>query len=235
MALINCPECGKEISDKAVSCPSCGCPVCNETNDTLEEMDNRVILISDENIKGYWSVGRLVIGVISIVLFVLVSLQSCAAGIYNTFQATGETSGSRGFFLAFSMLIAGIIGICTRNSKEKTGAIVSMLFYWIGAFFTIGVGRVYADLPIWGIISFGFGVVYLVVVFKTKAIDKYEDDEKETENNNSLSDVIITVLSILLFYPVGIFIMWYSKTFNKTIRIIITCFFVLATVIYFFK
>lgn len=24
--LIQCPECGKEISDKAASCPSCGCP-----------------------------------------------------------------------------------------------------------------------------------------------------------------------------------------------------------------
>lgn len=26
MALINCPECGREISDKAVACPNCGCP-----------------------------------------------------------------------------------------------------------------------------------------------------------------------------------------------------------------
>lgn len=24
MAMISCPECGKEVSDKAVSCPSCG-------------------------------------------------------------------------------------------------------------------------------------------------------------------------------------------------------------------
>ena len=27
MALINCPECGKQISDKAVSCPNCGNPM----------------------------------------------------------------------------------------------------------------------------------------------------------------------------------------------------------------
>lgn len=27
MALINCPECGKGISDKAKSCPNCGCPI----------------------------------------------------------------------------------------------------------------------------------------------------------------------------------------------------------------
>ena len=27
MALINCPECGKEISDKAIACPNCGNPI----------------------------------------------------------------------------------------------------------------------------------------------------------------------------------------------------------------
>lgn len=31
MALITCPECGKEISDKATTCPNCGAPV-NTTN-----------------------------------------------------------------------------------------------------------------------------------------------------------------------------------------------------------
>ena len=27
MALIKCPECGREVSDKAGSCPNCGCPI----------------------------------------------------------------------------------------------------------------------------------------------------------------------------------------------------------------
>lgn len=27
MAIISCPECGKQISDRAVSCPDCGCPI----------------------------------------------------------------------------------------------------------------------------------------------------------------------------------------------------------------
>lgn len=27
MALIKCPECGREISDRASTCPGCGCPV----------------------------------------------------------------------------------------------------------------------------------------------------------------------------------------------------------------
>lgn len=27
MALIKCQECGKEISNKANTCPNCGCPI----------------------------------------------------------------------------------------------------------------------------------------------------------------------------------------------------------------
>ena len=29
MALIKCPDCGKQISDKAGACPNCGCPIAN--------------------------------------------------------------------------------------------------------------------------------------------------------------------------------------------------------------
>lgn len=32
MALIKCPECGKEVSDKAGKCPNCGCPVGTPSN-----------------------------------------------------------------------------------------------------------------------------------------------------------------------------------------------------------
>ena len=27
MAMIKCPECGKDVSDRASSCPNCGCPI----------------------------------------------------------------------------------------------------------------------------------------------------------------------------------------------------------------
>ena len=37
MALIMCPECGKEISDKALSCPNCGLPIAdNISNGTVK-------------------------------------------------------------------------------------------------------------------------------------------------------------------------------------------------------
>lgn len=45
MALIKCPECGKEISDKSLSCPNCGCPASgflkqNEVEKTKNENEN---------------------------------------------------------------------------------------------------------------------------------------------------------------------------------------------------
>ena len=36
MALINCPECGKEISDRVKACPNCGFPLQEETNEVKQ-------------------------------------------------------------------------------------------------------------------------------------------------------------------------------------------------------
>ena len=52
MALINCPECGKEISDKAESCPNCGYRLIeeNRNNSVLAEKcrtkKNRLLLLA---------------------------------------------------------------------------------------------------------------------------------------------------------------------------------------------
>lgn len=36
MALIACTECGKEVSDKAASCPSCGAPISENSSVSLD-------------------------------------------------------------------------------------------------------------------------------------------------------------------------------------------------------
>lgn len=48
MAMMKCPECGKEISDRAVYCPNCGCPIeCHDESysivpsNNLKENDNK--------------------------------------------------------------------------------------------------------------------------------------------------------------------------------------------------
>lgn len=57
MALINCPECGREISSKSKMCLYCGCP-CDEWEDCIQETEEHqssntsecVEIIEDENI-----------------------------------------------------------------------------------------------------------------------------------------------------------------------------------------
>jgi hypothetical protein len=46
MALIKCPECGKEISDQANSCPNCGVPIHNvPTNQSTKGKLGNVFII----------------------------------------------------------------------------------------------------------------------------------------------------------------------------------------------
>lgn len=42
MALITCPECGKQISDRATSCPGCGYPLADEVLEIEQENTNIV-------------------------------------------------------------------------------------------------------------------------------------------------------------------------------------------------
>lgn len=120
---------------------------------------------------------KLIMEIISIVLFALVSLQSCAAGMANSLQNNGETSGAAGLMLAFCMLIAGIIGICTR--KNRTGGIAAGIFYLMGGLIGIsnyGNGS-FADLAIWSVLCFIFGGVFLLGSLRTE--NKAEPEKKE--------------------------------------------------------
>ena len=103
---------------------------------------------------------KLVIGIISMVLFVLVSFQSCAAGLGNALSDNGEVSGTAGMLLAFCMLIAGIVGVATR--KSKGGGIVAGVFYLFGGLLGIANYGSFSDLAIWAVLCFIFGAIFII-------------------------------------------------------------------------
>ena len=105
-------------------------------------------------------VSRLVIGIVSIVLFVLISFQSCAAGLGNALENNGEVSGTAGFLLACCMLIAGITGICCKRLKK--GTIVAGCFYAFGGLLGITNVGSYSDLQVWSILCFIFAAVFII-------------------------------------------------------------------------
>lgn len=57
MAMMKCPECGKEISDKAEKCPSCGCPSSewNDANMKLSNLKEKDIYNIIEKISGKYN------------------------------------------------------------------------------------------------------------------------------------------------------------------------------------
>ncbi|MGM9763506.1 MAG: DUF308 domain-containing protein [Candidatus Cryptobacteroides sp.] len=109
---------------------------------------------------------KLIIGILSIILCVFITFQSCAAGLSNALSENNESSGSAGLFVAICMLISGIVGIATRNNAKKGSNITVAIFYIIAGIAGISMHGSYNDLIIWSILCFIFGVVYLAAAFK---------------------------------------------------------------------
>lgn len=77
MALINCPECGKEISDKVKACPHCGYSFSekeNTTNQTTEITDSNNQLEELKISKGKKFKSRIKIIIVAGLIIVLISL-----------------------------------------------------------------------------------------------------------------------------------------------------------------
>lgn len=141
-------------------------------DDTKTTNESNIIYVEKEKEKGFWSAGRLVIGILSMVLFIFIAFQSCAAGLSNALEENNAASGSAGLFTAIMFLAAGIVGVCTRNAKGIVGPIITAVLYFIGALFTIGTGDTYGDLPIWGGLSVIFGILFVICAVKTKLNQK---------------------------------------------------------------
>ncbi len=92
---------------------------------------------------------KLVSGILSIVLFAVVSFQSCAAGVANTLAENGEISGSAGILVAILMLTGGIVSISTRKSMGKGGDIALIILFGLAALVGFTNYGSYSDLAIW--------------------------------------------------------------------------------------
>lgn len=116
MAIISCPECGKEISDKAACCPNCGYPIqkAEETkakNNNVENQQKDYTKIAAEaekkTVESRMTRGNHSAGIAGTVLGIIALL----AGIFD-----GEFALILGglFFLAL-----GIVTLGSRNKDKK--------------------------------------------------------------------------------------------------------------------
>lgn len=119
-------------------------------------------------------VAKLVIGIVSFVLSIVVLFQSCAVGLGTALQNnTTDTSGGMGIFVAVLMIVAGIVAIAGK--KSKGGAIATSVIYVIAGILGVAATGMFKDLIIWGIINFIFAAVFIVSIF----VQKYEKKAAE--------------------------------------------------------
>ncbi len=118
---------------------------------------------------------RMIIGIISMVLFLIIGLQSCAAGLGNAMAENGEISGSAGIFLAFLMLIAGIIGVAGK--KSKGASVTAGIFYAVGGLLGISNAGSFSDLKVWSVLSFIFAAVFVITGIMQKKEISAENDK----------------------------------------------------------
>lgn len=191
-----CTNCGKEINDQVKFCPECGYPMTESgqkevqnTKGQSAEVVNPVPIVRSAggetvqpigrteispkseslSIAMLFGICRLVIGIISIVLCIVISLQSCVVGAVNLVADSGSVSGTAGVILAVSWLVAGIVGIAGR--KHVAAVSTAAGFYFFGGLMALVDVGFYQDLVIWGFLSFAFGtILVLAVVFRKHEI-----------------------------------------------------------------
>lgn len=108
MALIKCSECGKEVSDKAASCPNCGAPIKALTNDVIMIQVDRDpsqpflgTIVDIKDLTGRVLASGKAGAVLSFkskqpvrITFNIVTKRGCALRLYH--QLTGENIKQRG-------------------------------------------------------------------------------------------------------------------------------------------
>lgn len=111
---------------------------------------------------------KLVSGILSMILFVLVAVQSCAAGMVNVLENNGEMSGTTGIFVGLLLLAGGIVSVATRKSQGKGGNIALVILFGLAALIGFGGYGSYSDLVIWAFWCLINAVLAVVAIIKNK-------------------------------------------------------------------
>lgn len=115
---------------------------------------------------------KLVSGIISCVVFVVIIFQSCATGVVNVIEDNStDTSAGGGVLLAFILLVAGLTSACAWKSNSRGVDVALVLLFGLAAlagFLNLGV---FKDLEVWSwwaAICAGMAVISLFIPRKKK-------------------------------------------------------------------
>lgn len=93
---------------------------------------------------------KLVSGIISCVVFIIITFQSCATGVVNALDDnSSDTSAGGGIILAFVLLVAGLTSACAWKSTSRGVDIALIILFGLAASAGFANLGVFTDLEVW--------------------------------------------------------------------------------------
>lgn len=161
-----CKKCGKEIPEAAKFCTNCGTALASPENEHIpqnpsisENNQNKTAPTNNNQLKtAKYQTARFVISILTLVLSLLILLQSCAVGVANAIDESSDLGGTVGLVLCICWWVAAILNL--SKNKEIGAVKTSMWFYIVGGCLALFMGgSIFEDLMIYGIASLGFAVL----------------------------------------------------------------------------
>lgn len=121
---------------------------------------------------------RIVSGIISIVVFIIIIFQSCATSIVNVLDDnTSDTSAGAGIWVAFVLLTAGIVSTSLSKNTSRGADIALMLIFGLAALIGFTNLGTFGDLEVWS----WWSAICAFVSFLTMWIPKKDKTEQVTK------------------------------------------------------
>lgn len=155
MALIECPDCGKEYSSRATVCPNCGCPNDYKSEKEVKELQADVTLAIKVDIKKE-IILRIAIVVIAAIIFF-------ATGCYEAYDNLIDSLNNN---LCVLLLIMCLIVSLVKGFRSDgiAGAIGSPIGLIIVYFIVMLIGFYGIKLNMY-LLNWGFCAMYAVPYF----------------------------------------------------------------------
>jgi len=130
MALINCPECKKEISSLVENCPHCGFPLKREetekkSKDNVLQIGDTVINIDEITVAGQFGYTEAYKKRVNLIVLIIGAIISCLLGIIGK-NISGVVfgaiiSGAAYFIINISYASSAIVGTTGQSKLGTTG------------------------------------------------------------------------------------------------------------------
>lgn len=164
MALITCPDCGKQISDMCDSCPNCGRPINRMPTPTIQDIydaqlianevanENLVEGLRKEQLKKEYLIEPIVKLAIVIIGYYIIK------SIYVNTASNPTAEDIKMYPFIIEATICGI-GIIYRNFFIITGLIGLLIVFIVGLFLGVFILPIYT---LWQILKLVYGSVALI-------------------------------------------------------------------------